>query len=128
MSQPPTATEEPIVTVEETTATPKKRGWFSRKEKKPPRPLLLRLFGISIWDGLKLAVLCVVIGFFVLAAQFDPREPDVNIPGAIGAMAQSTFQAAGWAARNFWKPALAGAGIVLPIWVLWRLVSLPFRT
>nr|WP_233350943.1 DUF6460 domain-containing protein [Hyphomonas sp. ND6WE1B] len=29
--------------------------------------------------------------------------------------------------RNFWKPALAGATIVLPLWILWRLVSLPFR-
>ncbi|MEL6245728.1 MAG: hypothetical protein AAFQ21_09450 [Pseudomonadota bacterium] len=102
---------------------PKKR----KKEKPPPRPVLVRLFGISIWGGVKLALWCVFVGFFVLAAQFDPREPDVAIGPAMAAIVSSAVQAAGWAIRNFWKPALAGAGIVLPLWVLWRLVSLPFR-
>ena len=37
------------------------------------------------------------------------------------------FSAAVWAVKNFWKPWLAGASIVLPLWVLWRLASLPFR-
>lgn len=95
--------------------------------KPPKRPLLLRLFGISLWGGLKLTGLCILVGFFVLAANFNPASQDANIPGALAAIAQKTLAAAGWAVRNFWKPALAGATIVLPLWVLWRLISLPFR-
>ncbi len=121
--------EQPVV---ETVAPPaparkKRRLWPFGKEKAPPRPLLLRLFGLSFWGVIKLALLCVAAGFFVLAAEFDPRDPNVNVGAAMYETARSGVQAAGWAVRNFWKPALAGAGIVLPVWVLWRLLTLPFR-
>ena len=95
--------------------------------KQPKRPLLLRLFGISLWSGIKLTGLCILVGFFVMAANFNPAAQDANIPGALAAIAKQALAAAGWAVRNFWKPALAGATIVLPLWVLWRLISLPFR-
>ena len=128
MTQEPLPAEQPTMSVEKPVeaSTPKRR-WFWQKEKRPPRPLLLRLFGLSLWGAIKLALLCILVGFFVLAAEFDPREPDVNVPAAIAALARSTMQAAGWAATNFWKPALAGASVVLPFWVLWRLATLPFR-
>ena len=99
----------------------------ARAEKPPPRSVLLRLFGIGPWGVVKLLGLCILVGFVVLAANFNPASPDVNMPEAIASIARQTLAAAGWAIRNFWKPALAGAGIVLPIWILWRLVSLPFR-
>lgn len=102
-------------------APPEKPG------KPPKRPLLRRLFGISLWGGVKLTGLCILVGFFVMAANFNPAAQDANIPAALAAIAKQTLAAAGWAIRNFWKPALAGATIVLPIWILWRLVSLPFR-
>ena len=91
------------------------------------RPLLLRLFGISPWGTLKLTGLCILVGFFVMAANFNPASPDADIPGALAAIARQTIAAAGWAVQNFWKPALAGATVVLPLWILWRLISLPFR-
>ncbi|MEZ5997969.1 MAG: hypothetical protein R3B98_04685 [Hyphomonas sp.] len=91
------------------------------------RPLLRRLFGISPWGALKLTGLCILVGFFVMAANFNPSNPDTNIPAAIAAIARQAFAAAGWAVKNFWKPALAGATVVLPLWVLWRLATLPFR-
>ena len=90
--------------------------------KAPPRSLLARLFGISVWGSLKLLGLCILVGFFVLAS-----NPDVDMGAAIANVASTTTAALGWAVRNFWKPALAGAAVVIPIWVLWRLVSLPFR-
>ncbi len=100
----------------------------TEKPGKPPkRPLLRRLFGINLWGGVKLIGLCILVGFFVLAANFNPAAQDANIPAALAAIAKQTLAAAGWAIRNFWKPALAGATIVLPLWVLWRLISLPFR-
>ena len=95
--------------------------------KAPPRPLLVRLFGISVWGSLKLLGLCILVGFFVLASQFNPANPDVNMGAAIANVANTAVAALGWAVRNFWKPALAGAAVVMPVWVLWRLVSLPFR-
>jgi len=94
---------------------------------KQKRHVLLRLFGISPWGWLKLSLLCVLVGFFVMASQFDPASPDVNVMGAVESFMRSVFGLAHWAVLNFWKPALAGAGIVLPIWFLWRLISLPFR-
>ena len=93
----------------------------------PPRSLLARLFGISIWGSVKLLGLCILVGFFVLASQFNPSNPDVNMGAAIANVASTTLAALGWGVRNFWKPALAGAAVVIPVWVLWRLVSLPFR-
>lgn len=91
------------------------------------RPLLVRLFGIKIWGAVKLIVICIFVGFIALASQFDPRDPQVNVAAATWNIAQQAWSAAGWAAVNFWKPAAAGATIVLPIWLLWRVVSLPFR-
>lgn len=92
-----------------------------------PRPLLVRLFGISVWGGVKLTGLCILVGFFVMAASFDPRHPDFNIARALGAILRQALSAFGWMIRNFWQPALAGALVVLPVWVIWRVISLPFR-
>ncbi len=122
--------EDPVVDVvepDEAPARKPRRLWPFSKEKPPPRPVLIRLFGISIWGAIKLAVICVVVGFFVMAAEFDPAGTDVNVGSAIYNAARSAIEAAGWTVRNFWKPALAGATLVLPIWVLWRLATLPFR-
>lgn len=91
------------------------------------RPLLKRLFGISLWGGIKLLGLCILVGFFVLAANFDASDPDFNLAEALRAILRQTFAALGWAIGNFWQPALAGALVVLPIWVVWRVVSLPWR-
>ena len=94
---------------------------------KTKRHILIRLLGITPWGWLKLALLCVLVGFLVMASEFDPASPEVNMLGAVQNFISSLGGLAVWAAQNFWKPALAGATIVLPIWLVWRLVSLPFR-
>ena len=94
---------------------------------KQKRHILLRLLGISVWGWVKLALLCVLVGFFVLASEFDPASPEVNMVEAIRRFLGSLGELAVWAIRNFWKPALAGATIVLPLWLVWRAISLPFR-
>ncbi len=116
------APEEPVVTTVDRGAAAS-----SRPGKPPKRPVLQRLFGISLWGAFKLVVTCVLVGFFLLALEFDPVGDDGNVVGALGELLRNLFGAAVWAAKNFWKPLLAGASIVLPLWVLWRLVSLPFR-
>ncbi|MEM6412103.1 MAG: hypothetical protein AAF683_11275 [Pseudomonadota bacterium] len=109
---------------------PKKRppGWqFWRREKKPKRPLLIRLFGISLWGGVKLLLVCILVGFVMLTMQFDPADPAFDASAAISELVRNAVASTRWAVTNFWKPALTGASIVLPIWVLWRLATLPFR-
>lgn len=110
------------------TAKPVSRWRFrAKKPVEPKRPLLLRLFGLSVWGGLKLAFVCVLVGFVMLAMQFDPAAPGFDATSAIGEFLRNLIGAARWALANFWKPALTGASIVLPIWILWRLATLPFR-
>lgn len=107
-----------------------KRAWWKVWQAKPAktkRPLLLRLFGVGIWGAFKLVMLCVLVGFVLLAMNFDPADPAFDMTDAVGAFLKNLLATARWAVTNFWKPALAGASIVLPVWVLWRLVSLPFR-
>lgn len=94
---------------------------------KARRHILLRLFGLKLWGWIKLVLLCILVGFFVMAAEFDPAHPNVDVSSAIGNFMSTAIAAGRWAVTNFWKPAFAGATIVLPIWVLWRLVTLPFR-
>ncbi|MEO0883404.1 MAG: hypothetical protein AAFY34_11865 [Pseudomonadota bacterium] len=109
------------------TAVSTSRWQFWRREKKPKRALLVRLFGVSVWGGVKLVLVCILVGFVMLAMQFDPTDPAFNARAAIGELAQNAVNAARLAVVNFWYPALTGASIVLPIWVLWRLATLPFR-
>ena len=52
---------------------------------KAKRHVLLRLLGISWWGWIKLALLCVLVGFLVMASEFDPAAPDVNVIGALNA-------------------------------------------
>ncbi|MEO0551097.1 MAG: hypothetical protein AAFZ91_14345 [Pseudomonadota bacterium] len=97
---------------------------------KPPkarRHILVRLFGIKLWGWIKLILLCILVGFLVMASEFDPASPNVDVTSALANLLTTAGAALRWAVVNFWKPALAGAGIVLPIWFLWRLLTLPFR-
>lgn len=108
----------------------KPRKWWQvwrRRQRKPKRALLSRLFGIGLWGTVKLIILCIVVGFVLLTMQFDPGSPEFSATEAFGVFWQNVFAAAKWAVANFWKPALAGAMLVLPIWILWRLMTLPFR-
>jgi len=108
----------------------KKRAWYQvwkPREQKPKRPLLIRLFGLSIWGAIKLSFLCILTGFIMLAMQFNPADPSFDATDAIGAFISNALATGKWAITNFWKPALAGASIILPLWVLWRLITLPFR-
>ena len=97
------------------------------KTPKPKRHILLRLFGIKFFGWIKLILLCVLVGFFVMVSEFDPTSPSVNMMGMVEKFMSSALAALRWVGVNFWKPALAGAGIVMPLWLLWRLASLPFR-
>lgn len=91
---------------------------------------LWRLLKISPFGILRLAFYSVIVGFFMIVVDVKENPEEVIEATALTytkhAM-QLGLQALGWAAENFWEPALLGATIVVPVWLAWRLVSLPFR-
>ena len=92
-----------------------------------PKPFLARTFSLSVGQALRLALLSTLVGFFVLAFDYAPTGTTFDIGGAFTAIVHRALTAIGWAFESFWKPALAGAVIVLPLWAIWRLVRSPFR-
>ena len=97
------------------------------KPKRKRRSPLAKLFFIKPWGYVKLLAYCVLVGFVMLAIRFNPADPGFDAGIAVQDLWANTVGAARWAALNLWEPALAGATVVLPVWVLWRLISLPFR-
>jgi len=94
----------------------------------PPRKsFLARTFSLTIGQAFSLLGLSTLTGFFVLALDFAPTGTTFDLGGAVTAIFNRAFTAIGWAFDSFWKPALAGAVVVLPLWSLWRLVQMPFR-
>ena len=116
--------------VEEKTPEKPKRWWqvWRKSGPKPPkRALLVRLFGVGIWGWIKLILLCVFVGFIMLAMQFDPASEEFGARQAMSVFLENLIATSQWAVENGWKPALLGSTVVLPVWVLWRLMTLPFR-
>lgn len=93
----------------------------------PPRPWYVRAFSLSFGQALRLLLLSTLAGFFVLAFDYAPGGATFNAGGAFTAIIHRALTALGWAFESFWKPALAGTVVVLPVWAIWRLIRLPFR-
>lgn len=94
---------------------------------KPKRPLLARIFAIKFWGAIRLLVLCVLVGLIMQVGDFAQDPGQFSFVSFLQDVWQSMFAGLFWVISHGWKPALLGALVVLPIWVLWRLVSLPFR-
>lgn len=92
-----------------------------------PKSFLVRTFSLSLGQALRLLFLSTLAGFFVLAFDYAPTGTTFNVGGAFTAIVHRALTAIGWAFESFWKPALAGLVIVLPVWALWRLIRAPFR-
>jgi hypothetical protein len=96
-------------------------------EPQPQKPWYVRAFSLTIGQALRLLLISTLTGFFVLAFDFAPGAATFDIGGAFTAIIHRAFTAIGWALESFWKPALAGALVVVPVWAIWRLIRLPFR-
>ncbi|MFN7163689.1 MAG: hypothetical protein ACK4P2_02620 [Hyphomonas sp.] len=92
-----------------------------------PKPFIVRAFSLSVGQALRLLLISTLAGFFVLAFDYAPGGATFNVGGAFTAIVHRALTAIGWALESFWKPALAGAVVVLPVWAIWRLIRLPFR-
>lgn len=93
----------------------------------PPKSFLARAFSLTLGQALRLLAISTLTGFFVLAFDFGAAGATFDIGGAVAAIVHRALTAIGWALESFWKPALAGALVVVPLWALWRLVRMPFR-
>ena len=93
----------------------------------PPKPFLARAFSLTPGQALRLLAISTLTGFFVLAFDFGAAGATFDIGGAFSAIVHRALTAIGWALESFWKPALAGALVVVPLWALWRLVRMPFK-
>jgi hypothetical protein len=92
-----------------------------------PKPFLARAFSLTPGQALRLLAISTLTGFFVLAFDFGAAGATFDIGGAFSAIVHRALTAIGWALESFWKPALAGALVVVPLWALWRLVRMPFK-
>jgi len=87
-----------------------------------------RLAAVKPSDIVLLVVLCVVVGLILAAFNVDPAELWVDFFGAVG-RAWSTFfdsigSTLGWAALRYLA---LGAVIVVPIWIVWRIITAASR-
>lgn len=89
----------------------------------PRRGFLDRLVRISAGDLVRVFFVCVLVGLALAAFRIDPRSLWVDFFGTIGAVWRRFFETLGdsiaWAVEYF----LLGAVIVIPIWILVRLLG-----
>lgn len=86
------------------------------------RTFVQRLTKISSADILRLVFLCVLAGFLLAALNVNPRDLWIDFFGTL-AESWSRFihfitESAGWAIEYF----LLGAILVIPIWLVFRLL------
>ena len=86
------------------------------------RTFTRRLTKISSADILRLVFLCVLAGFLLAALNVNPRDLWIDFFGTL-AESWSRFihfitESAGWAIEYF----LLGAVLVIPIWLVFRLL------
>lgn len=91
------------------------------------RTFVGKLFGIGIMGWVQLLIVCVGVGAIAEASGINPFAPDFSLGDAATAAATATLDVLGWAMSNGWAPLLTGAIVVLPLWLVWRLVSSGFR-
>ncbi len=110
----------------------KKRGLISRllgigRPLPPKRPIFIRLFSLKFGQFFNLLVWCVLAGLIIQITNFNPFRPQFDAATTAGNVGEQLVKASVWAVQNGWRPALTGAGIILPIWISWRIITLPFR-
>lgn len=98
-----------------------------KKKSQAKRPLLARLFAISFWGAARLVIISLVVGIIQRVGWANRSDTGFDAVGAIAMIWENTFKGILWILQHGWKPTLIGATIVLPLWIIWRLVSLPFR-
>lgn len=86
------------------------------------RSFVQRLTKMSSADILRLVFLCVLAGFLLAALNVNPRDLWVDFFGTLaeswGRFVRFIADSAGWAIEYF----LLGAVLVIPIWIVFRIL------
>jgi hypothetical protein len=95
----------------------------------PPeqRTLTSKMFGIGFSGYFQLVVVCIVAGAVFQAGGIDIFAPDFSLQRIPGAVANGALSVLGWVIEVGWRPFLTGLFIVVPVWLAWRLLTVPFR-
>lgn len=89
----------------------------------PRKTFLQRVIAVQLKDLLVLFLLCVLAGVVLALFNVDPAELWVDFFGTIARAWDRFFliitESLGWSVRYF----LLGAVLVVPIWIIWRVIS-----
>lgn len=121
--------EHPVIVVEPGGPTPSDAIYLAPdpEEEHQQRTFRHKMFGIG-WKGwVQLGVLSALVGVIVQTSGVNPFAPDLSLPGVAGALWRSTLTVLGWILTMGWQPLLVGAIAVAPVWLIWRLLTVPFR-
>jgi len=92
-------------------------------ESQPPKSFLQRLLAVRPGDLVIIFFLCVIVGMLLALLNVDPARLWVDFFGAVADAWTSFFEnigdALGWALQYFFL----GAVIIIPIWIVWRLIK-----
>ena len=91
------------------------------------RSFASKMFGIGFSGWFQLAVISVVVGAVFQAGGVDFFSPTFTWGGLPGGILNGALAVFGWAIEIGWRPLITGALVVGPIWLAWRLLSVPFR-
>lgn len=86
-----------------------------------------KVFGMGIMGWIQLALVCIAAGAVFEASGINPFAPNFSLGGAMSAAATGALNVAGWAMQAGWRPLVTGAIVVLPLWLVCRLVMAAFR-
>lgn len=93
-----------------------------------PRGFVQRLFAMRFSDLVLLIIMCVVVGMVLAFLNVDPARLWVDFFGAIGEAWTSFFDnlwgALGWMIQYFFL----GAVIIVPLFLIWRLIKALSKT
>ena len=92
-----------------------------RRDSVMPTAIDRFLGGSPLAVVVRLALLCVLVGIILHALGFDPG----NIIESIRRMIQAIWDMGFDAVRWLWRYFLLGAEIVIPIWLITRLINAP---
>lgn len=88
-----------------------------------PRSFVQRLFRLTPTDLLRLLFLCVLVGFLLAAFGVNPRRLWVDFFGSLVDVFNRFVDILAHSAADLVNYLLLGAVIVLPIWLVFRLLG-----
>lgn len=92
-----------------------------------PRSFADKMFHLSVYGWIQLAFISLVVGAIIQSGGINPFGPDFSWSGAAASAWKSAVSLLGWAFDNAWLPLVTGMIVVAPIWLVWRLATVPFR-